>query len=228
MRTEAGSCGPAEGHEPKAAVPPSDSGGPGSSRPAPVISGVTGPGSAGDRFGEYLADPVRLIAEQFHLEGDRPFGEAMEPWQRDFFEAVFAVRPGGEPVHRLVYEERRRGEAKTSDSAAAALADLLTGPSRHRSYAIAGDQDQASLILDSVADFKARSAVLADLEVQRNTVRNTATGSELRVMSSERRPPTACGRGGSISTNSRYSRTSASGPRCGRRSARARARSWSP
>jgi hypothetical protein len=152
---------------------------------------LTGPGLTGDRPGDYLADPVRLIAEQLYLEGDRPFGEVMEPWQQAFFEAVFAVRPTGVPLFRLLYDERRRGESKTEDCAAAGLADLLCGPDRHRSYVVAGDQEQAGLVLDSVAGFKARSPVLAGLEVQRNVVRNPATGSELRVLSSD--APTAYG-----------------------------------
>jgi hypothetical protein len=75
--------------------------------------------------------------------------------------------------------------------AAAALADLLTGPARHRSYAVAADQEQAGLILDSVRGFQGRSAVLAGLEVGKNLVRNPATDSELKVMSSD--APTAYG-----------------------------------
>src|SRR5216683_216360 len=145
----------------------------------------------GDRLVGYLADPVQLVREQLYLEGGRPFGDVMQPWQRAFFDAVFALRAGGVPRHRLVYDERRRGESKTEDCAAAALADLLTGPPRHRSYAVAGDEDQAGLLLDSVAGFKVRSPILEGLEVQRNIVRNSATGSELRVLSSD--APTSYG-----------------------------------
>src|SRR5216683_5252815 len=130
----------------------------------------------GDRLVGYLADPVQLVREQLYLEGGRPFGDVMQPWQRAFFDAVFALRAGGVPRHRLVYDERRRGESKTEDCAAAALADLLTGPPRHRSYAVAGDQEQALLILDSIIGFKSRSPLLADVVVQKSTVINPETG----------------------------------------------------
>lgn len=143
----------------------------------------------------YFADPVLLIAEQLYLETGQPFGELMAPFQRAFFEAVFSTRTdaksGVVPLHRLVYDERRRGESKTEDCAAAALADLLTGPPRHHSYAVAGDQEQASLILHSIEGFKLRSPLLADVVVQKSTVRNRETGSELVVMSSD--APTAYG-----------------------------------
>src|SRR5690349_11269497 len=102
-----------------------------------------------DRLDAYLADPVLLIAEQLILEDGRPFGECMASFQRSFFDAVFGTRADGTPTYRLVYDERRRGESKTEDCAAAALADLFTGPARHVSYAVAGDEEQAGLILDS-------------------------------------------------------------------------------
>src|SRR6266851_1231683 len=139
----------------------------------------------------YLADPARLILEQLVLPTGRPYAATVQRWQRDLFEAIFAAKRDGRPRHRLVYDERRRGESKTEDCAAAALADLLTGPPRHRSYAVAADEDQAALILDSVHGFKARSPMLADVRIQRATVRNEATGSELRVLSSD--APTAFG-----------------------------------
>jgi hypothetical protein len=144
-----------------------------------------------DRLAAYLADPVLLIAEQLVMEDGRPFGDVMASFQRDFFRAVFATTAEGLPAHRLVYDERRRGESKTEDCAAAALADLLTGPPRHKSFAVAGDEDQASLILDSIIGFKARSPMLAELVIQKSIVLNPETGSELRVMSSD--APTAYG-----------------------------------
>src|SRR5947209_5946956 len=133
----------------------------------------------------YLADPVELIRQEFVLENGQPYGASIEPFQARFFEAVFALRPDGKPKHRLAFDERRRGESKTEDIAAAALADLLVGPPRHRSFAVAAARDQASLVLDSIGGFQSRSPLLAEIEIQQNLVRNVATGSELRVMSSE-------------------------------------------
>src|SRR6266852_5424439 len=133
----------------------------------------------------YLADPARLILEQLVLPTGRPYAATVQRWQRDLFEAIFAAKRDGRPRHRLVYDERRRGESKTEDCAAAALADLLTGPPRHHSYAVAGDQEQALLILDSIIGFKSRSPLLADVVVQKSTVINPETGSDLRVISSD-------------------------------------------
>lgn len=144
-----------------------------------------------EQLASYLRDPVQLVLRELVLPTGKPYAATAQRFQRAFFEAVFATMRNGRPRHRLVYDERRRGESKTEDCAAVALADLLTGPHRHRSYAVAADLDQAALLLDSVAGFKSRSPILADLEVLRNVVVNPATGSELRVMSSD--SPTSYG-----------------------------------
>lgn len=141
-------------------------------------------------------DPVQLIAESLILPNDQPYGKCWEPWQEEFFAAIFAIvqekgrltrKSITRPQFRLVYSERRRGESKTEDSAAACLADLLTGPDWHRSYAVAADADQAGLLVDSIRGFQSRSPILAQLDVQRTVVRNPATSSELRVMSADDR-----------------------------------------
>jgi len=141
-----------------------------------------------DRYSEH---PPALIADHLILANGETYGEAMQPFQHALFEAVYALRPDGTPLHRLVYDERRRGESKTEDIAAAALGDLLTGPELHHSYCVAGDEDQARLIVDSITGFKVRSSILQDIEIGRLVVRNTATGSELRILSSD--APTAYG-----------------------------------
>jgi hypothetical protein len=74
--------------------------------------------------------------------------------------------------------------------AAVGVADLLVSQPA-RSYAIAGDQDQAELILDSVRGFQLRSPLLADLKVEKAVVTNQVTGSKLVVMSSD--SPTSYG-----------------------------------
>src|SRR5262249_51165959 len=63
---------------------------------------------------------------------------------------------------------------------AAALVELLTGPPRHHSYAVAADLDQAGLILDSVRDFVFRTPLLAAPEVQARSLRNPVAGARLR------------------------------------------------
>jgi len=135
----------------------------------------------------YLADPVQLILDQFVLADGKTYGACIADFQLETFRAIFARHSNHRPKHRLCYLERRRGESKTTDIAAVALADLLTGPARHRSFAVAADEDQAALILESVEDFQARSPVLSGLKVQKNTVTNSATGSELRILAADAR-----------------------------------------
>lgn len=141
-------------------------------------------------------DPVGIIAESLILPNDQPYGKCWEPWQKQFFEAIFATvqdkkrltrQPITRPRFRLCYSERRRGESKTEDVAAAALADLLTGPDWHRSYVVAADTDQAALVIDSIRGFQARSPILTHLQAMRNVVLNPATNAELRIMSSDDR-----------------------------------------
>jgi terminase large subunit-like protein len=144
-----------------------------------------------------LTDPVELIAHAMILPNDLPFGQCWAPFQEQFFRAVFATvsekrgllnrKTTTRPRFRLVYDERRRGESKTEDCAAAALADLLTGPDWHRSYAVAADFDQAALIVDAIKGFIYRSPLLARLQPTKNVVTNPATGSELRVLSADDR-----------------------------------------
>jgi hypothetical protein len=141
------------------------------------------------------ADPLALVMG-LKLPTGQTYGEGAAGFQRQFFAACFETKSakskvlGREitvPRYRLVYSERRRGESKTQDLAAVALVDLLVGPARHRSYCVAADTDQASLILDSCADLIAANAALAELEVQRHVVINRASGAELRVLSSDDR-----------------------------------------
>ncbi len=134
----------------------------------------------------FLTDPVELILELV-LPGGKPYHEYVADFQLEAFKAVLGRHPNGRPNHRLCYLERRRGESKTTDLAAIALTDLLTGPPRHRSFAVAADEDQARLILESVEDFCASSPVLAGLTVQKNVVINSAIDSQLRVLAADAR-----------------------------------------
>lgn len=141
-----------------------------------------------DQLEAYRRDPALLIRERFYLPTGRTYGEGGAPFQLAFFDAVFARGVDDTPLHRLVYEERRRGESKTEDLAAVGLADLFTGPRRHRSYAVAADADQAGLILDSIAGLVDRSPLLAgQVDLLRSAVRNRANQAELRVISSDDR-----------------------------------------
>ena len=139
-------------------------------------------------------DPIELISGSFILPNEQPYGKVWAPFQEQFFRAVFAtvterhlLKTITRPRFRLLYDERRRGESKTEDCAAAAIADLLTGPDWHRSYAVAADFDQAALILDAIRGFIHRSPLLSRLQVNKSVVVNPVTGSELRILSADDR-----------------------------------------
>jgi len=131
--------------------------------------------------------PFDLIARHLRLPDGRSFGDAMADYQRADFEQLFA--PDAAPN---VWISRPRGGSKTTDIAAMAVADLLSAPDRSRLYAVAGDQDQAGLLLDAVATWLANSPDLeGSLTIQRDRVSNPLTGSVLIVLSSD--APTALG-----------------------------------
>jgi hypothetical protein len=141
-----------------------------------------------------VSQPMQVITESLVLPTGQPYGKSWAAFQERFFAAIFATvtdkkrgKSVTRPRFRLLYDERRRGESKTEDLAAAALADLLTGPDWHRSYVVAADSEQAALVIDAIRGFQARSPILADVQVMRTTVLNPITNSELRVMSADDR-----------------------------------------
>jgi len=60
------------------------------------------------------------------MEDGRPFAKSWQLPAR-LLHCRFRDHDRRLACHRLVYDERRRGESKTEDCAAAGLADLLTG-----------------------------------------------------------------------------------------------------
>jgi hypothetical protein len=134
-----------------------------------------------------------FIRDHFFLPTGHPYGQDWQPFQQDFFHAVFATKPDGLPLHRLVYDERRRGESKTADTAAAAIAALLTLPHGSLIYVCAGDADQAALIVDHANALLIRShpKIREDLIVGRWNIRHKIRGTEVRVISAD--APTAYG-----------------------------------
>jgi phage terminase large subunit-like protein len=104
------------------------------------------------------ATPFDLLA-MLRLEDGTRWGDAATQVQRD--DAAAILDPAN--PERFHFITRSRGYSKTTDLAGVAIAVLLSdAPPGSRSYALAADQDQARLLIDSVEGFVRRTAKLAD------------------------------------------------------------------
>jgi hypothetical protein len=125
-------------------------------------------------------DALTLMAALVLEDGSR-WGERAAPWQLDDARAVLDL--SGPRRHYLT---RPRGGSKTSDVGGVAVAALLEQlPTGSRSYAFAADRDQAGLLLDAVAGFKARTDGLSSLTVGATKIANERTSASLEVMASD-------------------------------------------
>ncbi len=91
-----------------------------------------------------------------------------------------------ETTIRRAYIERPRGHSKTTDITIAAAWPLITSTKPIRGIAAAADQDQAGLIIDALQRLKANHVDLfKTIKLTRTGARNTETGSELQLISSD-------------------------------------------
>ena len=101
-----------------------------------------------------MALPIELLAA-LPVEGGA-WGETAAPFQRRDAEAI--LDPAAPP---FTWCGRPRGGRKTTDLAAIAVARHLTvAPPGARSYGVAADADQASLVIDSIRSFVHRAPTL--------------------------------------------------------------------
>ncbi len=123
------------------------------------------------------------------LESGRRWGEVAQPWQRADAEAFLDASS----ARRFHWWGRPRGAAKTADAGGVASVALLEQlPARSRSYALAGDRDQAALVVDSIAGFAERTPeVGAGLRVGAVRVAAARSGATLTILASD--APTSWG-----------------------------------
>lgn len=115
------------------------------------------------------------------LENGHRWGSVAEPWQVE--DAVAILDTTGPRRHFLT---RPRGASKTSDLAGVSIALMLEAPPSSRSYAFAGDRDQASLLMDSITGFLGRtSEVRGALQTDNHKLVNPATDATLTIMASD-------------------------------------------
>ena len=129
----------------------------------------------------------------------RSFQKFMQPWQERDFAALdlawssLANRPpvyaGMRPddrVLRRAYIERPRGHSKTSDMAMQIAWILLAAKEPVNGLAAAADRDQANLIYRAIRRLAELNSDLCDeLVFVQHLVKNSETGSQLEVISSD-------------------------------------------
>ncbi len=130
--------------------------------------------------GRYLRDRAAFRREQVVLPSGRLYGDVEEGWQR---ENVWEPWDSGR--FNLVYVEAGRGHGKSTLAAMAAIEwCLFEAPAEV--VIVAGDADQAGIILTIMARIIAANAYFAaTFEVQRDRVTVPATGTTCRVLSSD-------------------------------------------
>lgn len=125
-------------------------------------------------------DRMAFRREAIMLEDGRPFGDVMELWQAEDFQAL------DDPQHRHAYLERPRGHSKTGDLGTEAVTELMLGQRGQQLFCCAADEDQARLLFEDVAGKFRRSSLLASsVRITRSEIIVTATGSRLRVLAAD-------------------------------------------
>lgn len=119
---------------------------------------------------------AREVLGLLRLEDGRRWIEAACDWQR---EDALAVLEGERPYSFLT---RSRGASKTTDLGACSLSELLVADRRLRCYWLASDADQASLALDAIGGFVARTGLSDRVEVLARRVVVRETGASLEVL----------------------------------------------
>ena len=126
-----------------------------------------------------LLDRRLGVLGALRLESGERWGDVAHPFQLE------TVRQVLDPDAAAPYSftVRARGGSKTGDLAGCGTAQLLTAPSRARLYWAAADLDQATLGLDAIAGYQARTPEIAGaLEVQARRVVAVATGASLEFL----------------------------------------------
>jgi hypothetical protein len=139
---------------------------------------------------------LAFILDELRLQDGRTIRDAAEtdPWIVDeLLRPVFQTDGDGLPLHRLIYNELARGHGKSLYAAAFALAEATLYPSTEVIVA-AADTEQASIILEHIDGFTARSPMLQTLIERAPNVRLFAGRSRVRVIASD--AASAWGHGG--------------------------------
>lgn len=139
------------------------------------------------------ADPAEF-RQQLLIDADAGpvrLGDVLDDWQREDFAALDPAcrRVAGQNVAVRFYRawlERARGHSKTLDISVLVLWMLFASARKLSGIVAAADKDQAKLIRDAIDRLVRLNPWLARyISIQQYSVKNTHTGSELRILSSD-------------------------------------------
>lgn len=143
------------------------------------------------QFQRRIADPAAFRAGLLIDSDAGPvtLGSVLDPWQAADFAALDPAwrRVAGQDVatdYRRAWLERPRGHSKTADIAASISWATLASPRKLSGVVAAADKEQAGLIRDAVDKLTRLNPWMGNaLDVQRDKIVNTITGSDCRVLS---------------------------------------------
>lgn len=148
---------------------------------------------------EMAGDPV-AFRDSLVIEADdgpKIFGDVVEPWQDQDFEALdpawlnLTGRIKSKCVRRGWFE-RPRGHSKTNDIAMMVAWAIFAAPRKISGIVAAGDKDQAKLLREAVDGLVRLNPWLGDfLDVQAHVIVNPVSGSRAEIISSD--APTSYG-----------------------------------
>lgn len=118
------------------------------------------------------------------LEDGRRWGDAATDHQLDDARAILDPQPGDPPFH---FVTRPRGGSKTTDLGGMVLGVLLhRQPPGSTSYGAAADQDQAALLIESIAGFAERTPGLKGaVKVTGRKVTNLRNGATFEALATD-------------------------------------------
>jgi hypothetical protein len=124
------------------------------------------------------AEAVGLM-RRLVMDIDKRWGDVATPDQVENVTAVLDPTPGDPLLH---FWCEGRGMDKTTNAGGCGLSLLLTdAPPRARCYAYASDEDQAGILLTTIAGFVQRTGLSPLVEITSRTVTSRATGATLTI-----------------------------------------------
>lgn len=118
-------------------------------------------------------------------------GHAGEPlvfrdWQKSLTNSLFVTNDDGSLKHRRALIGLPRKNGKSAWLSAIVLEHLLLGPNGGEAYSCAADRDQAKIVFNNVKEMVRLQPELSEyLNVFRDTIHNTKTGSVYKALSAE-------------------------------------------
>ncbi len=138
-----------------------------------------------ERLKLYRADPREFVLDQMVMDDGPVFREVCEPWEDEhILTPIFARDEQGLPRYSLLYLQLMKGAGKTTLLAMCSNAEAVLFPYTF-TYLLAGDRDQADILLDFAWDFLERNPSLRRLAKRLKGEIKFDNGSKIIRMSSD-------------------------------------------